>query len=705
MSRRDKSNRFTNKNDSTENKPIVPAPTNSKPVVYDPDENEKTSYFAQIGAFFSGRWNKIASFSKSAISKTWSGLRKIPSYCVIRWDSENTESTDAQEPTKTAVKPTPVKADYDEDELAPSRWWNIGIKAAAVAFAVLIITGGYFGVKSLLKKTPVEVANVEKQTDATVPNVSQESVPAPVGVASTPPTQQASFPSNDPFSAPSPAPSVADTAPSIADPFGVANVPVVPVSVAPVPVVPPATFAESAPLTNAVESELFPTATVQPLSPLVSVRPKQSEPAQTVPQLQPLVAMGVPSAMTAAPVAVTASANTPVASNYNPRQAQRNRNAATFGEAPAAPTVSTIPQTTVPQTITMTEPVKEIVPQIPFSGTIQEVPPPIAPSAPAVAEVAPAPSVYANESAPAIPKDAPMSATPNPVVVVPVVPVASASEFTPQIISADSLPIDWQLWEQIQELRNETEQVPVQPEPTLLFTPREPATVSPIANETNSAISESIDALQNLLPTREPATVSPTANEAHDMASAFAALEDAPKPVYAEARPAYRNEQTSSERGMTFQSRIDSEVTRSPSETATYVVQQGDTYMTISDKFYGTSLLYSALAQHNQRQGIGWQPTVGVVVEVPTAEYLRMNYGSVAQSERRLDSQRSAVRYTVREGDTVFRLATDKLRDSTRWREIYAMNTDQLQDVRELKPGMEILLPVETARSNQQQVY
>ena len=152
---------------------------------------------------------------------------------------------------------------------------------------------------------------------------------------------------------------------------------------------------------------------------------------------------------------------------------------------------------------------------------------------------------------------------------------------------------------------------------------------------------------------------------------------------------------------MTFRSRVDSEITRSPSAMETYIIQQGDTYMTISDKFYGTSLLYTALARHNQRFGIGWQPAVGAVIEIPTAEFLRMHYGETTHhSERRLDAPRQTVRYIVQEGDTIFRLATDRLRDSTRWREIYAINADRIQDIRELPAGMEILLPIEAARWN-----
>jgi nucleoid-associated protein YgaU len=117
--------------------------------------------------------------------------------------------------------------------------------------------------------------------------------------------------------------------------------------------------------------------------------------------------------------------------------------------------------------------------------------------------------------------------------------------------------------------------------------------------------------------------------------------------------------------------------------------------MTISDRFYGTSLLYTALAAHNRQLGIGWKPSEGISIEIPPAEYLLLHYGETAQrQEQRFDGQRTAVRYTVQEGDTIFRLATDKLQDSTRWREIATMNADRLQDVRDLKPGMEILLPV-----------
>jgi nucleoid-associated protein YgaU len=319
--------------------------------------------------------------------------------------------------------------------------------------------------------------------------------------------------------------------------------------------------------------------------------------------------------------------------------------------------------------------------------------------------------MYSNESAPIIPKDAPVAATSVPVVAVSAAPIASVQtmESASQILPADSQPMDWQLWEQYRKLRDGTEAEPsnlrldrssAAAEPALRFTPRQ---FAPAANGENNPMSESVDSLRGLLPMASAANPDVLQPAPAKMESALADQENAPKPAYAEAMPAYRENQADGERGMMFQSRIDSEIRRSPSAMETYIVQQGDTYMTISDKFYGTSLLYTALARHNQQQGVGWRPAEGVVIEVPTAEYLRMKYGETAN--RRLDSQNSTVRYIVQEGDTIFRLATDKLQDSTRWREIYAINADRLQDVRDLRPGMEILLPVVTARLNRQQAY
>lgn len=764
MSKSNKFNRFPNKSDFKEipqeagarNKTSASVPQKPESFVYDSNEDTNFSFFTKynfssIGTFLGGFWGKLAAYSKSTASKTWGwiwgGLRQIPSYCVIRWDTEMENEAELPvtppktapakiEPAKIGEKPkfegkaegknkvSPAKIEYDadEDELAMSRWWNISIKTAAVAVAILILVGGYFAVKSLLTKSPTNAMALEGSENRSNTNdgddievaVTPEYVPAMPNEIPVLPVikepQETELLALDPF----PLGSFFDK-----DPFSVQTATVVEAA--------PPVANDPCAVTNVAKEESTRTlAALQPLAVLESADSTQT----VLSQLQPLVPINSSAfsfvEVANAPVPTTATANTSVAGNFAERRTQRNSgNNATFSQAPTPPVVNTITQTTVQQTLPVIELIREIVPQIPFSGTVQDVPPPI----PTVAEILPNPAVYASEStlaipkdapvvaavtpvsvvaaaspvnsayanepAPAIPRDAPVTATPVPVVAV---PAASASfdgpptvESSPKILAADSQPIDRQLRERLQELRGESDVAPsslrfervtaVSEESTLRFTPRQQP---PPAIADGGLLGESVCLLQELLP-------SSSGTDQDSMWSEIASLETStPMPVRAVAAPAYRNERADGERGMTFQNRIDSEIKRSPSETKTYTVQQGDTYMTISDQFYGTSLLYTALAAHNQQLGIGWRPTEGVVIEVPTTEYLRTHY---SETKPLLVAQSSSVRYIVQEGDTVFRLATDKLQDSTRWREIYAINSDRLQNVRNLKPGMEILLP------------
>ena len=732
--------------DSKTQQTLKPAITGDTP----DDEGNSLIDFQKIGKFFANCWGKTTALAQSM----WTGLRKIPSFCVIPWKPKNkTETTDANkkpepakaEPAKTFARTetkTPVnkpsvvpakKIEYDEDELAPSRWWNIGIKSAAAAAALAILAGGYFAAKPFLVGTPTEIEDAGTEDAGTIVagliavstclpfhQTTQESrpstdfplaaAPAPahepavqplpqplpdpipepvieppaiadsVPVASVPQPQEP-IPSDDPFLVQSIAPTIADTAPPVAnDSFGTIpdDLPKQPEPVATAP----------ASSDNAITSISDPPpAALQPLA--------QLAPASIAsPQLQPLVPLNASAlpdtAMVAVPKQTTALTNAVVAANRN-QNTRRGSTNAVFSEAPVPPSVNTLPQANIERTISVAEPVREIVPQIPPSGSVENVPPPVVPpppvEAPVVARVMP------SEPAPAIPEDLPETSSP-PVVVVPA--RATATEVPPQILPSDIQPIDMELWEHLRALQNEVKAQPsdilfeeaATSEPALRFTPRESAAPT---NEGDTLMSAAVDQFRGLQLTDE---LMPAAN---DIAPALTALADAPQPVFAVPQPAYRDHQNGSEgeRGMTFQNRIDSAVSRSPSDTQTYVIQRGDTYMTISDKFYGTSLLYTALAEHNQQLGIGWRPAEGVVIEVPTAEYLRTHYGSTAsQQVSRLESQHSAVRYIVQEGDTIFRLATDKLRDTNRWREIYSINADRIQDVRNLQPGMEILLPL-----------
>ena len=742
MSKRNKPSRFSNKPDladahqtDVENKTTPPG----MPVVVEEiDDDEEVSYFAKTREYFAGCCGKIAAYSTSAASKTWGGccaaaqwtwggICKIPSYCVIRWDSEEdeeeTESPDTPPKKGEAVKvnappakiaptkidPAKIDHDEDEDELASSRWWGIGIKTAAAAAAVLILAGGYFVAKPLLFDRQTEVAGIVETDDEEggetgtsepfAPSISElppmselppvvappepsilAQAPQPVTTPTAAPqgapaipqqdffSQSSQSPVSEPFSAPVIPFPVAGTAPSaVTDPFGT--------SIAAEPVAPAQTVAAQTTM-----AQTMPTQTMPTLQPLVPLEPTQL--AAAPPQLQPLapvVAAPFSPAIIDGPSAAPAIPNAIVASEHN---AGHNNPAS----RPTPPAVNTLPQTATQPTFAIIEQMREVVPAIPASGTIQHVPPPVIPPPP---EVTPVFAMHPNETAPAIPRDAPVNTAP-PVVVVPPAPaIAAESRFIP----ADSLPLDWQLMERVWELKNESEAAPsnlrfdnaaATSEPALRFTPV-------------SLAEEARNQFADLMPTDVPQP------NFVDIERFLPVLENAPQPVIATPRPAYREvstqtSQPTGEGGTTFQRRIDSEITRSPSAMETYIVQQGDTYMTISDRFYGTSLLYTALARHNQRHGIGWHPAAGAVIEIPTAEFLRLHYAD--HQERRLDTQRETVRYIVQEGDTIFRLATDRLRDSTRWREIYAINADRIQSVHDLQVGMEILLPVESARMN-----
>ena len=719
MSRRNRHNRFADQPNIEESR--QPASPVSPVIIEEADEEEKVSIFTQIGTFFGGCREKIAVFFQSATSTIWSVICAIPSYCVIRWDSEEEAdgsqqtADDRRQATVRSREPATVSPspDPDEDELAAPRWWNLGIKTAAASVAVLILVGGYFVAKPLLFPTSTEVVDFEiealplaadspsAETEfavaipepripqpppqsawdmppaAAVPRVPPDppaspEPPAPAAVIAAPQPPQGTL-LDDPFFAAAPVPA-APVPPPVFDAF--ADIQIVPEPPS-VPTVEPNTLAA-----NVIASEP-PQPSLQPLAPLEQ------------PQLQPLVALGASTFSSAAvPAPAAATASPAIAANRNPQRNQNNRsnqNNPAFTAPPTPPVVNTLPPTAAQPTIALVELIPDVVPQIPASGTVQNVPPPVAPPTP-VAEVAPV--MYPNESAPAIPRDAPVAAAGTPPVVV--VPPVDA----PAVVSADNQSLDFALWEQIWELQNEPTTTPSNLRFTNESAPSEPALrFTPI--EAVAPVEETMNPFTALMPARELSADELQPNSG-DIEKFLPVLENAPQAVFAVPSPAYREGQVEGA-GVTFQRRVYSEVSRSPSTTEMYVVQQGDTYMAISDRFYGTSLLYTALAQHNQKLGIGWRPAAGAVIEVPTAEFLRMHYGeSPHQAERRLDSQRQSMRYVVQEGDTVFRLATDRLQDSTRWREIYAMNADRIQDVRELQPGMEILLPVATTQLDQQ---
>ncbi|MDR3183126.1 MAG: LysM peptidoglycan-binding domain-containing protein [Planctomycetaceae bacterium] len=384
-------------------------------------------------------------------------------------------------------------------------------------------------------------------------------------------------------------------------------------------------------------------------------------------------------------------------------------------------------------------PLKEITPKIPESGTIVAVKP-----QPKMTQ--PKPAAAANEVAPVIPKDSAQAAVSNlnsdltakkPEKVPNPVPSAEIAAAPKAAESPLTKPLGTQLKEQVQELRtNETMQpaelslrftpkeakaaapqaAPAAQEPALRFTPRKKTEKNTAAVSVEAAQPLEMKSLEGLLPGKETAETEKTGTV--PAMDSLPPLRDAPQAVYVSANPAYRRAEVSplrlepavsetklfsEEGGKTFKKRMKELIQRSPESTEQYTVQQGDTYLTISDRFYGTSLLYTALAVHNRKLNAGWQPAEGAVIEVPPAEFLQAEYANVInRQERRLNAQTASqgIRYVVQDGDTLLGLAMDKLHNSARWHEILAMNTDRLSDPRDLKPGMEILIPAESVSQN-----
>ena len=709
-------------------------------------------------------------------------FRKIASCCTIRWDAdeddleessesaaESAASPSAASPsakTKPTIYPAEVAGELDEpddpDDLdeTPSRWAGLIIKTACAAAAVFVCAAGTFVyLQRSADPTGMPIAENAANVLTDSPSVAdsighsnqaiETGFAAPLNIANAP--QVGSDHLHSPFDSPfdgtppfdSTPSAVSGTADSFADAFAAA--PAIETAVTGLEELPAMTALPVATIPTPEPAAMPTTAELPVVSelPILSELPSLSE--LSIPNTTELPALAALSAsppvhVTSGPITsepvTSGTATAPWASEI-PAQ-----NSFGFEEAPATPLLATTSHPTVQPTIPIIENIREIVPQIPPSGSIESIPPPppppftdllaeklasesanvtayldeIAPGIPGDAEVLPQssleninnmmsnivvedtmenrpdeeahgskPLLYANESSPGIPNDGDTQTIP-----VYERTVNELSE-TPRILPAGSQPLDWHLWEQVRELRND-----VDAEVANLRFEREPATTlasglpteggtmtadattepalrfaaqhigpmfveSPhpsLESETDDILGDTLQQFRELMPigtmpTASLATASPTSitpptaslpaseSSSEDILSD---LERVPPPVFAEHLPAYRIEQHAAD-----------------SQTA-------------------------ANQQRLQEGGMTFQKRI---------EAVRQQARQQAQQQQ---VQQAAVRYIVQEGDTIFRLATDKLRDSTRWREIYALNADRLEDVRELRPGMEILLPAETAR-------
>ncbi|MDR1925857.1 MAG: LysM peptidoglycan-binding domain-containing protein [Planctomycetaceae bacterium] len=254
----------------------------------------------------------------------------------------------------------------------------------------------------------------------------------------------------------------------------------------------------------------------------------------------------------------------------------------------------------------------------------------------------------------------------------------------------------------------------------------------PMPTDVNDA---NVNPLASLLPSNADAVTNPSAAISREEVATF--IEGAPQAVIAESNQGYqhlptprnpatiqmKNTGTTNNRTLLYREELDREITKSPEDTLLYTVQTGDTYMSICDKFYGTGLLYRALAVHNRNRGAAWIPAEGTQIEIPTAAFLKTNYENILARNNRynrknitqnnniiladtsnktasapnITTQSTGIKYIVQKDDSVFKIAQEQLKDTTRWKEIIDINADKLRTARDLKPGMEIILPTSTA--------
>ncbi|MDR1290912.1 MAG: LysM peptidoglycan-binding domain-containing protein [Planctomycetaceae bacterium] len=283
---------------------------------------------------------------------------------------------------------------------------------------------------------------------------------------------------------------------------------------------------------------------------------------------------------------------------------------------------------------------------------------------------------------------------------------------------------------------------------TLSFANIPPANTTPV-NPVENAPEDTVplavpvnadDAKANVLLGLLPSSDGKVENVQGNVPNEFTALQDNAPAVPAESRQGYRRSPLTRDpaaiqvqdsnnvlplnNASVYRDQLDNAITKSPEYAELYTVKSGDTYMSICDRCYGTGLLYRALAVHNRtHHGAAWIPVEGTQIEIPTADYLKTNYANILAKNNRYTPKNNnpitpenltantttkqnniiatakpaATSYTVRQGDSVFKIAQEQLKDTTRWREIIQSNSDKLQSARDLKPGMEIILPTTTA--------
>ena len=151
-----------------------------------------------------------------------------------------------------------------------------------------------------------------------------------------------------------------------------------------------------------------------------------------------------------------------------------------------------------------------------------------------------------------------------------------------------------------------------------------------------------------------------------------------------------------------------------------YPIQEGDSYWTISKKLYGTAQYFRVLAEYNSKaipDPSKMRP--GMTISTPDESVLRRmlmaNSSTSAGSEEALRpagappitpvngiffDEKNQPRYRVGKDDTLTTIAAEHLGRWARWRQIFEMNKDQMDNPNKLQIGMILKLPGDATRTS-----
>jgi nucleoid-associated protein YgaU len=130
-----------------------------------------------------------------------------------------------------------------------------------------------------------------------------------------------------------------------------------------------------------------------------------------------------------------------------------------------------------------------------------------------------------------------------------------------------------------------------------------------------------------------------------------------------------------------------------------HVVKKGETLSAISNKYYGTTTRWKAILEANNDildDPRKLRPEMVLVIPNPSKQVsLRDDTSEKApllssNDDRSSSSVRS---YTVKKGDSLWRIASEVYGDGNRWRRILVANSDKLESERDLKAGMTLVIP------------